>query len=543
MNINKFYSLNRIFNNNYNNNKIITSQILLASFSSSGSSSKEDFVYESFPKFNQVSTKKDIENLEKRYEKLKKSENFMAKEIPKPVEYILIKHSLDKKPINKQIVGLLKKDLPHESIRCLLKYFGETHDYQSIEYQTIYLILHKLVVENKDLESADKLLRTFIRSFKSKENEVMAFMEHLYRKKDKSIKEFIINNTGFWFNFLTTTESYLNIMQKFLPESVYRSTEYYNFWVERLASSDRLFSNHFEILWRLFEYMLDNNIELSRISLSAFETYMFKSNKELSMDQIHLIEKAESKQPPPKKLYDGDRFIFEDLKMKLKFYPSNDFDKFEPKNSAKGQLEKSIGDIEKRNIYIGGKLSPTTVALYVNLLSKKYPLKNGNKETIKKWSSIMINSKDDNNRKDNSNDSHLTSRSSTYIKKELVMAVGLCIKRSGDIKALKTYVFDNYSLFGSIGFKNIMDIIDCFPPDGQASFIQDVLSSNSNYFSFFVDFIKDLKTKLPNPQDFPKLDTIISKEKVEVSPKPFLDLFNTIYILNNNNNSNKNSSK
>ncbi|EGC38683.1 hypothetical protein DICPUDRAFT_148617 [Dictyostelium purpureum] len=90
---------------------------------------------------------------------------------------------------------------------------------------------------------------------------------------NQQINELIQNNNEVWFKFLSKTKpGDLILMKEILPGSTYKSTEFLNFWLERISRSFNLVTD-FDLVWKLLEYMVQHEIPLHKKPIDSFTLY------------------------------------------------------------------------------------------------------------------------------------------------------------------------------------------------------------------------------------------------------------------------------
>ncbi|EGC29189.1 hypothetical protein DICPUDRAFT_159259, partial [Dictyostelium purpureum] len=311
--------------------------------------------------------------------------------------------------------------------------------------------------------------------------ELLVFLSKLNPQFSNNV--FNINNE--WFEYLYGKDNEgLKLMAETLDQNTHKSTEFYNFWLYKLSSSDKP------------EYIEP---------LSSFSSSIFNSNEPLTTTQINILNEIKSNNPWCEDSLD---LLF----IKLKFYPTNNFNEFndqeyssnhnEDNNSNNnGNIENNNENNQKKELFKArNKLkvypvkTPDLVKLFLNLSSKAYPIKQ-DFSNFQEWNSISLNSTD--------------------CIRAFVQSVCTILIEENKINELNIYINSERKVIGSMNFKVILEIISPLSPIGQISFIQNHMRLSNSYAKEFVSYIKKLKEIIPpeNRSEFSIIDSIISKER------------------------------
>ncbi|EGC38541.1 hypothetical protein DICPUDRAFT_75881 [Dictyostelium purpureum] len=319
---------------------------------------------------------------------------------------------------------------------------------------------------------------------KEKKSDYLLFISKL----SKPLQDLINSGLNEWFDFLYIQKSDLKLMKKLLPQNVYLSNDFYNFWLQTISSYNDF--NTLTPCMELLEFMLKTNIPIYQRSIKSFSFLLFQNTQPLTEKHLKLIYEISS---PSNNNLIGD--ALDDLKLKLKFYPTNCFDEFNLYLQ-----DKEVFNV--LNSILNSKyLSRNLIELYVNLASRAYPIKE-NIKNFCKWELVFIKFS-----------THETSKEELLVnQKAYVFSVCSSLIRSSMTKFLKEFIYRYSNVFGLLHQKKIIDITSHLEISDQAYLIQNLVKPQNKYYTYFVDFIKKLKSKIDNPLNFPIFDQIISKE-------------------------------
>ncbi|EGC31316.1 hypothetical protein DICPUDRAFT_82784 [Dictyostelium purpureum] len=440
------------------------------------------------------------------------------------VDNLILKHlSIKKSSFTKDEDTMVTSLITEKKIDEAIKYFNIFSDnlnyFKKIEHETFTLLLLEVLKQPQQLSTTDlmkaqekihmtKAINLIVTFLRHETNKVEALQK--LKKADQQINEFIQNNNEIWFKFLSRTNGDLILMKEILPESTYKSTEFLNFWLERISRSFNLVTD-FDLVWKLLEYMVQNEIPLRKKPIDSFTSFVFQSDQPLTPNQIKTINDIELQYPSIAR-------IFNDLKLKLKFYPSNNFNQYNENQFSKADLVRSLEKLQNMKM-----LTPNIVVVYVNLASRVYPI-DQNPTNISKWQQILGHS---NNK--NKNKNYITPEKQ-LLKQECIIAVCLALKRANKIDLLQSFIKENSNIIGGLNLKVLVDILSPLSPLEQASFIEnDLKYKRINPAS--TDYVEQLQSKLLNPNDFPKLDKFIQKKpKFNENLESFVENFSNIYF-------------
>ncbi|EGC33674.1 hypothetical protein DICPUDRAFT_154254 [Dictyostelium purpureum] len=344
-------------------------------------------------------------------------------------------------------------------------------------------------------------IKRFRNSFKELEDGNNKFIDFILKLKSMPLRDLLTTNSD-WATYIENSKSDLFSMTQKLPKSIYKSNEFYNYWLQVLSSDCK---NNTEMIWNLFGFMLDNNITIETKSLSKFSSAIFNSNIELSETQLNNLKRIET---------NGNTNL-NILRMKLKYYPTNNFSEYDEFQYSKDALIDSLEVLKGKEYESKSEM----LKLYTNIASRVYPL-NQSISNIHSWKPFP-------------NNFFFQEACQIMIQKKM-------------INHLKLFIGIYSREIGLLNHSSIMNIISPLPPIKQKSFIEHYLKKSSNYPIQFINYIKNLKKslQLTNDQNSKVLDEIISTENsnihnnidkignnnIDNNTKDFNDLFIKVYL-------------